>query len=74
MTLPDERYRAIRYTEMFLLDLIDPKKTPKVPKTIRQRAMSLLRHYPGEYYMDKASDAAPDVFDKEMILLKEDNV
>lgn len=74
MTLPDERYRAVRYTEQFLCDLLDSKKTPRVPRDIRLRARSLLKHYPGEYYMDKASDELPEVFGKEIILLKEHNV
>ena len=46
MTLPDERYRALRCGHQMLLDLLNPKVTPKVPKYIRQRALSVLRHYP----------------------------
>ena len=46
MTVPMERTNAVVETEKFLLDLLDPKKTPKIPKVIRQRAGSLLRHYP----------------------------
>jgi hypothetical protein len=41
---------------------MDPKKTPKVPKAIRTRAYWCLRHYPSEYYMEKARDLAPEVF------------
>jgi len=46
MTLPDERTRAVLYTRDFLLKLLDPKKTPKVPRLIRKEALRLLRHYP----------------------------
>lgn len=46
MTLPYERRRAVEQTEKFLLELIDPKATPKVPNTIRMQAKALLRHYP----------------------------
>ena len=60
MTLPYERYRAIKYTEKFLLELCDPKKTPRVPKDIRQRAYSLLRHYPGGYNLDVIATMCPD--------------
>ena len=60
MTLPCERYNSIRYTEQFLTDLIDPKKTPRVPKEIRQRAYSLLRHYPGGYNLDVIATRCPD--------------
>ena len=46
MTLPDERTRAVHAAREFLLDLLDPKKTPRVPRDIRLRAHSVLRHYP----------------------------
>lgn len=36
------------------MDLLDPKKTPRVPKDIRRRASSLLRHYPSQYDMEVA--------------------
>ena len=47
MTLPDERTRAILWARAFLLDLMDPAKTPRVPRAIRRRAYSVLKHYPG---------------------------
>jgi hypothetical protein len=62
MTLPDERYRAVTYTEAFLLDLTSPKITPKVPKYIRDRARSLLRHYPSKWDMERVSERSPEVF------------
>ena len=62
MTLPNERKRAVTYTEKFLLDLCDPKKTPRVPREVRDRARSLLRHYPSNYDMELASEQAPTVF------------
>ena len=64
MTLPDERYRAILYTKNFLQDLLDPKLTPKVPKNIRQRAHSLLRHFPEEFYLGMLADARPDIIER----------
>jgi len=62
MTLPDERYRAVKYTYQFLCDLMDHTKTPRVPKAIREQARSCLRHYPSEWDMQRASLQAPDVF------------
>jgi hypothetical protein len=56
MTVPNERTQAVIYTEQFLKDLLDPKKTPRVPRAIRQRAGRLLRHYPGEFYMNIIAD------------------
>jgi hypothetical protein len=63
MTLPYERYNAIKWTETFLKDLLDPKKTPRVPKHIRQRAYSLLRHYPGGYNLDVLATKCPSVLE-----------
>lgn len=52
MTVPVERTNAVIYTEQFLVDLLDPKKTPRVPKSIRQQASRLLRHYPSRFHME----------------------
>ena len=62
MTLPIERKHAVLRTEQFLKDLMDPKKTPRVPKEVRQQAYRCLKHYPGQYDMELASGQAPDVF------------
>lgn len=62
MTMPIERTWAIKNTKQFLLDLMDPKKTPRVPKAIRLEAYRCLRHYPGDYYMEQAQQLAPEVF------------
>ena len=62
MTLPDERYRAVLAAERLLKDLCDPSITPRVPKTVRARASSVLRHYPGSWDMDRAAHSCPSVF------------
>jgi len=62
MTLPVERKQAVLRTEQFLKDLLDPKKTPRVPKAIREQAYRCLRHYPHKYDMEMASEQAPTVF------------
>ena len=61
MTLPDERYRAIKQTAEFLLELTDPKSTPRIPRIIRHRARSLLKHYPLEYHLERLAEKSPDV-------------
>ena len=66
MTLPDERYRAVKWAESFLQELMDPKQTPRVPKAIRQRARSILRHYPSTWDLDRAAQASPEVFQERM--------
>ena len=66
MTLPDERYRAVQQTKKFLIDLCSPKRTPRVPKDIRQLANSLLRHYPSDWDMEQAAEGAPQIFQEQM--------
>jgi len=62
MTMPDERRDAVNSTRIFLFDLLDPQKTPRVPSAIRKEAGRCLKHYPGEYHMLKASEEAPGLF------------
>lgn len=63
MTLPDERYRALKNTERFLMDLCDPAVTPRVPRTVRQRAAHCLRHYPTSYDLQQLAACVPNVLD-----------
>lgn len=56
MTLPFERTRAVVNVEQFLMDLCDPQRTPKIPKEIRRRAGSLLKHYPSKFDMEVVSN------------------
>jgi hypothetical protein len=62
MTLPYERKNAVLNTQRFLLDLSNPRITPRIPKEIRDRARSLLKHYPSDFCMEEASNQAPAVF------------
>ena len=62
MTMPNERRWAIENTEIFLRDLMDPKKTPRVPSAIRKEAYRCLKHYPGEYHMGEAAIQAPGIW------------
>ena len=66
MTLPDERYRAIRLAESFLQDLCNCHQTPRVPGGVRERARSILRHYPSDYDLERLAEKAPDVVVREM--------
>ena len=63
MTLPDERYRAVKMAREFLYDLLDPKQTPKVPGEVRRRAGRCVRHYPNGYEMERTAEAAPQLWD-----------
>jgi hypothetical protein len=73
MTLPDERYRALRCGHQMLLDLLNPKITPKVPKYIRQRAGSILRHYPDSYHFTKIVENLPEDFAVNSLFVKVTN-
>lgn len=64
MTLPDERYRAIMWAKKLLEDLASPSKTKRVPKEIRQRAYSALRHFPDEYFISMLAEARPDILER----------
>jgi hypothetical protein len=66
MTLPDERYRALLWAEQFIKDLLDPSKTPRVPRAVRAQARSVLRHYPGQYYIEEIARRAPDIITPRM--------
>jgi hypothetical protein len=62
MTLPRERYYALVNTRRFLTDLLDPKKTPKVPSSVRKEAYYCLKHYPWDMHLEKLSDKVPELF------------
>jgi hypothetical protein len=66
MTLPDERFRAIRAAEEFLKDLMDHRKTPRLPKEIRNRARAVLRHYPGIWDLKSIEELAPNIIQEKM--------
>ncbi len=66
MTLPDERWRSLVETKKFLMTLLSPHATPKVPRVIRERARSLLRHWPDDYHLEKMTIDMPFDFTKEM--------
>lgn len=51
MSLRYEQHRALAYTRDLLYDLIDPRRSPRIPRVIRRRASACLRHYP---YLDES--------------------
>lgn len=64
MTLPDERYRALKQGKKLLEELCDPGRTPRVPSLIRDKARAALRHYPNDYDLDRIADGCPELLDK----------
>ena len=65
MTLPDERYRSVKWAESFLSRLAGGD-IPRVPKAVRDEARSILRHYPGTWDMNRVAAASPEVFQEQM--------
>ena len=65
MTLPDERYRAVKYAQQFLARLAGGDY-PRVPKAVREEARSILRHYPLDWDMQRTARMAPDIFAEQM--------
>ena len=64
MTLPDERYRALKQSKKLLEELCDPGKTPRVPSIVRDRARGALRHFPNDFELDRIADQCPEYLDK----------
>jgi hypothetical protein len=46
--IPIEEYYSLKETYSFLYELIDPQKTPRLPKEIRDKARKCIRNYPVE--------------------------
>lgn len=63
MTIPNERYRAIKQAKKLMEELVDPGKTPRVPSLVRERARGALRHFPSDYELDKIAEKCPDYLD-----------
>lgn len=64
MTLPDERYRALKTGKRLLEELCDPGKTPRVPSNVRDKARQALRHYPTDRDIDELARECPELLDK----------
>ena len=65
MTIPFERTRAILETKAFLLKLVDKKRRPPVPKSVREHAQYLLLHYPSYADIELAHQSLPLIFGPE---------
>lgn len=65
MTLPDERYLAIKQGKKLLEELCDPGRTPRVPSLVRDRARAALRHFPNDWELDNIAETCPELLDKQ---------
>ena len=64
MTKIDDRYHAIKQGKKLLEDLCDPGKTPRVPSIVRERAKTVLKHFPKDHELDRIVDDNPELLDK----------
>lgn len=62
MSTPTERTRALIETKSFLLKLVDRKRQPPVPKSVREHAEYLLQHYPAYADLEAAHKALPCLY------------
>lgn len=63
MTMPFEKTYSVLNCREFLLSLLDPKQTPRVPLSIRKEARKLLKHFPNKFDMEQAVEGR-EVFGK----------
>ena len=63
MTIPSERTNSVLEARSFLLALLNPKLTPRVPSVIRKEARRILKHYPTELCFEMFLNGH-DVFEK----------
>lgn len=52
MTLPHERMNSLRNTRAFLVALLNPQETQRVPSGVRRWASACLKHFPMQYELD----------------------
>lgn len=52
----NDKAESLKQTRKLLEDLCDPGKTPRVPSIIRDRARTILRHYPFDIDLDSLAE------------------
>jgi len=65
MTLPDERFKALKQAKKLMEELCDPGRTPRVPSLVRDRARGALRHFPSDYELDKMAENCPELLERQ---------
>jgi hypothetical protein len=73
MTLPNEWFISMKNNRQFLFDLLDPTKTPKVPKEIRKRASECLKHFPMDFEIQELETMFENSHKDKGILIGETN-
>ena len=60
MTMNYERRNAVNRTRELLVDLLNNKYA--ITNPLWEEVRSCLKHYPGEYDMERAKEQAPEIF------------
>jgi hypothetical protein len=56
MTTTEEMLNAIDNARNFMYRLLDPKQTPRVPKSVRKDARNRLKHFPSKLDVQTIKD------------------
>ena len=51
--IPEEEYHSLKETYKLLCNMLDPKKIPGIPKSLRERASKCLKDYPVRRTLDE---------------------
>jgi hypothetical protein len=62
MTIGIERSNSLKHTRQFLMELLNPKMTPKVPKDVRMAASYCLRHFPSDLDIEQVQELLPETW------------
>ena len=73
MTLPNEWFISMRNNREFLFELLNPGKTPKIPKEVRRRASECLKHFPMKHEIDEMENMYENSHKDKGILIGETN-
>lgn len=73
MTLPDEWFISMRKNREFLFELLNPEKTPRVPREVRRKASECLKHFPMKPEIDELEKLYNTSHKDKNIILDETN-
>lgn len=64
MTIARERSRSLQHARAFLRELLVAKRSPRVPKYIREEARWCLRHFPSDLDINRVARMYVGLLDK----------
>jgi len=73
MTTPEEMFNSLMSARMFMVALLDPAITPKVPKEVRQRSRDRLKHFPSEFEINQLREMFNNSNKDKNIIIAETN-